>query len=184
MTEVEDVAVAVRRAVEDLGGGAFDRVPRRDADRGIEVALDRAVEADPLPGAVERDPPVHPDRVAAGVAHRRQELAGPHAEVDRGHREVLTSMRDAGGDAIGVDWRVPLDRAWERIGHDRAIQGNLDPSVCVASWDAVQRAATEVLDRAANRDGHVFNLGHGVLPATPVENLQRLVDLVHERTAR
>jgi len=112
------------------------------------------------------------------------DLPVPSIHFGVGTGELLTSMRDAGGDAIGVDWRVPLDRAWERIGADRAIQGNLDPSVCVASWDAVERAATEVLGRAEMRDGHVFNLGHGVLPYTPVENLQRLVDLVHERTAR
>ena len=112
------------------------------------------------------------------------DLPVPSIHFGVGTGELLTSMRDAGGDAIGVDWRVPLDRAWERIGGGRAIQGNLDPAVCVASWDAVERAATEVLDRAEMRDGHVFNLGHGVLPHTPVENLQRLVELVHERTAR
>jgi uroporphyrinogen decarboxylase len=112
------------------------------------------------------------------------DLPVPSIHFGVGTGELLTSMGEAGGDAIGVDWRVPLDRAWERIGADRAIQGNLDPAVCVASWEAVERAATEILDRAAMRDGHVFNLGHGVLPHTPVENLQRLVDLVHERTAR
>jgi uroporphyrinogen decarboxylase len=93
-------------------------------------------------------------------------------------------MAEAGGDAIGVDWRVPLDAAWDRIGAERAIQGNLDPAVCTAPWEAVEPAALAVLERAGGRDGHVFNLGHGVLPATPPENLQRLVDLVHERTAR
>jgi uroporphyrinogen decarboxylase len=113
-----------------------------------------------------------------------EDLPVPSIHFGVGTGELLASMREAGGDAIGVDWRVRLDRAWERIGASRAIQGNLDPAVCVASWDAVERAATEVLDRAAMRDGHVFNLGHGVLPYTPVENLQRLVDLVHERTAR
>jgi uroporphyrinogen decarboxylase len=112
------------------------------------------------------------------------DLPVPSIHFGVGTGELLASMGEAGGDAIGVDWRVPLDRAWERIGADRAIQGNLDPAVCVASWEAVERAATEILDRAAMRDGHVFNLGHGVLPHTPVENLQRLVDLVHERTAR
>jgi uroporphyrinogen decarboxylase len=85
---------------------------------------------------------------------------------------------------IGVDWRVPLDLAWERIGHYRGIQGNLDSAVCLASWAAVERKAIGVLERAGGRDGHVFNLGHGVLPTTPVANLQRLVDLVHERTER
>ena len=112
------------------------------------------------------------------------DLPVPAIHFGVGTGELLESMRDAGGDAIGVDWRVPLDRAWERIGADRAIQGNLDPAICTASWPVVERAAGRVLDRAAMRDGHVFNLGHGVLPNTPVENLQRLVDLVHERTAR
>ena len=113
-----------------------------------------------------------------------QDLPAPSFHFGVGTGELLGLMRDAGGDAIGVDWRVPLDRAWERIGPDRAIQGNLDPAICTASWDAVERAATRVLERAAMREGHVFNLGHGVLPDTPVENLQRLVDLVHEQTAR
>jgi uroporphyrinogen decarboxylase len=113
-----------------------------------------------------------------------EDLPVPSIHFGVGTGELLTLMRDAGGDAIGIDWRVPLDRAWERIGADRAIQGNLDPAVCTGSWEAVERGAVEVLERAARRDGHVFNLGHGVLPQTPVENLQRLVDLVHERTAR
>jgi len=113
-----------------------------------------------------------------------EELGAPAIHFGVGTGELLGLMRTAGGDAIGVDWRVPLDAAWERIGLDRAIQGNLDPAVCTASWDAIERKAVEVLDRAAMRDGHVFNLGHGVLPHTPVGNLVRLVDLVHERTAR
>jgi uroporphyrinogen decarboxylase len=101
-----------------------------------------------------------------------------------GTGELLRLMRAAGGDVVGIDWRVPLDVAWERIGKDVGIQGNLDPAICLASWEAVQRKAMGVLERAANRPGHVFNLGHGVLPSTPVETLQRLVDLVHESTER
>jgi uroporphyrinogen decarboxylase len=93
-------------------------------------------------------------------------------------------MSEAGGDAIGVDWRVSLDAAWERVGHDRAIQGNLDPAVLGAPWEVVERKALDVLERAGGRDGHVFNLGHGVLPDTPVETLQRLVELVHRETER
>jgi uroporphyrinogen decarboxylase len=100
-----------------------------------------------------------------------------------GTGELLPAMRRAGGTVIGVDWRVPLDAAWERIGHDAAIQGNLDPAACLASWETVRTKALRVLDRAGGRPGHVFNLGHGVLPGTPVENLERLVDLVHETTA-
>jgi uroporphyrinogen decarboxylase len=113
-----------------------------------------------------------------------QDLPVPSIHFGVGTGELLGLMREAGGDAIGVDWRVPLDLAWERIGADRAIQGNLDPAICIASWEVVQREALVVLERAAMRDGHVFNLGHGVLPATSVEHLQRLVDLVHERTER
>jgi uroporphyrinogen decarboxylase len=112
------------------------------------------------------------------------DLPVPSIHFGVGTGELLPLMAEAGGDAIGVDWRVPLDAAWDRIGPDRAIQGNLDPAVCTASWEALEPAALDVLERAGGRDGHVFNLGHGVLPGTPPENLRRLVDLVHERTAR
>jgi uroporphyrinogen decarboxylase len=105
-----------------------------------------------------------------------------HFGVGTGH--LLSPMREAGGDAIGVDWRAPLDEAWDRVGLDRAMQGNLDPAACASTWEALEPKALDVLERAGGRDGHVFNLGHGVLPSTPVEHLQRLVDLVHERTAR
>jgi uroporphyrinogen decarboxylase len=98
--------------------------------------------------------------------------------------ELLSLMRDAGGDAIGIDHRVPLDAGWARVGPERAVQGNLDPAALLAPWEAVEAKALDVLARAGGRDGHVFNLGHGVLPPTPVETLQRLVDLVHERTER
>jgi len=98
--------------------------------------------------------------------------------------ELLTLMARAGGDVVGLDWRVPLDAGWERVGHDRGVQGNLDPAVCLGHWDAVREKALGVLRRADGRPGHVFNLGHGVLPATPPETLQRLVDLVHEASER
>jgi uroporphyrinogen decarboxylase len=113
-----------------------------------------------------------------------QDLGAPSIHFGVGTAHLLRRMREAGGDAIGVDWREPLDAAWARIGTDRAIQGNLDPAACTATWEVLERKALDVLDRAGGRDGHVFNLGHGVLPGTPVEHLQRLVDLVHERTAR
>ena len=101
-----------------------------------------------------------------------------------GTGELLGLMRRAGGDAIGVDWRVPLDVAASRVGSDLSLQGNLDPACLLAPWDTVQRKARDVLASAVGLDGHVFNLGHGVLPDTPVENLQRLVDLVHAETGR
>ena len=111
-------------------------------------------------------------------------LGVPRIHFGVGTGELLTLMRDAGADVVGVDWRVPLHLAWERIGYDVAIQGNLDPVACLAPWEAVEPKALNVLRRAAGTAGHVFNLGHGVLPETPPETLQRLVDLVHERTAR
>ncbi|MGH2637082.1 MAG: uroporphyrinogen decarboxylase [Actinomycetota bacterium] len=113
-----------------------------------------------------------------------EDLGAPSIHFGVGTGHLLSRMAEAGGDAIGVDWRIPLDAAWERVGAERAIQGNLDPAACVASWETAERKALDVLRAAAQRDGHVFNLGHGVLPDTPVEHLQRLVDLVHERTER
>ncbi len=98
--------------------------------------------------------------------------------------ELLGLMAQAGGDVVGIDWRVPLDTGWERVGRDRAVQGNLDPAVCLGPWEAVRGKALRVLQRADGRDGHVFNLGHGVLPSTPPDTLQRVVDLVHETTER
>jgi uroporphyrinogen decarboxylase len=112
------------------------------------------------------------------------ELAVPSIHFGVGTTHLLDAMRDAGGDAIGVDWRVPIDEAWDHIGADRSILGNLDPAACLAPWEVLEPATLDVLGRVGGRDGHVFNLGHGVLPGTPVEHLQRVVDLVHERTAR
>jgi uroporphyrinogen decarboxylase len=95
---------------------------------------------------------------------------------------ILTHMRDAGGDVIGLDWRVELDRAWAAVGLDRGVQGNLDPATLLGPWQRVEEAAREVLARAGGRRGHIFNLGHGVLPSTDPEVLSRLVELVHEES--
>ena len=92
-------------------------------------------------------------------------------------------MAEAGGDVIGLDWRIPLDDGWAAVGEDRGVQGNLDPAVLLGPWDRIEAGAFEVLARAAGRPGHVFNLGHGVLPDTDPSVLRRLVELVHERTA-
>jgi len=94
---------------------------------------------------------------------------------------LLKAMARAGGDVIGVDWRIDLADAWERV-PDRAIQGNLDPAALLGPWDAAADQARWVLSQAADRAGHIFNLGHGVLPETDPDSLVRLVDLVHEAT--
>ena len=97
---------------------------------------------------------------------------------------MLGDVSSTGWDVIGVDWRMPLDDAWEIIGHDRAIQGNLDPALLLGPPDRLFAAASDVLTRAAGRPGHVFNLGHGVLPTTPLERVQGLARYVHQSSAR
>ena len=97
---------------------------------------------------------------------------------------LLQDMCQIGAEVIGLDWRVRLDEAWAQVGHDRAVQGNLDPAVLFASWPVVREHAQRVLDYAAGRPGHIFNLGHGILPETPVGNVRALADFVHEYSAR
>ncbi len=97
---------------------------------------------------------------------------------------LLPLMKAAGGDVIGLDWRVELGPTWERLGHDVAVQGNLDPAVLLSSVDEIRRATRAILDGAGGRPGHVFNLGHGVHKETPVEHVKALVDIVHELSAR
>ncbi|MBK8799288.1 MAG: uroporphyrinogen decarboxylase [Anaerolineales bacterium] len=99
---------------------------------------------------------------------------------------LLPLIREAGGDVIGVDWRIDLDAAWRLLGEDVAVQGNLDPVALFAPWEELRSRIEQVLDRAhaVGRAGHIFNLGHGILPQTPVENVRRLVEFVHEYSQR
>jgi uroporphyrinogen decarboxylase len=101
-----------------------------------------------------------------------------------GNAALLELMASAGADLMSVDWRVNLDDAWQRIGFSRGVQGNLDPVRPMAGWEAAQSGARDVLARAAGRPGHIFNLGHGVMPETDPDILRRLVDLVHTETSR
>ena len=93
---------------------------------------------------------------------------------------MLGLLRQVGADVVGVDWRVRLDDAWAQLGPGVAIQGNLDPTALFAPWSELERRARDILDRAAGRPGHIFNLGHGILTETPVENVARLAEFVHE----
>jgi uroporphyrinogen decarboxylase len=101
-----------------------------------------------------------------------------------GTSALLPSMKEAGGDVIGLDWRVELGLTWERLGFDVAVQGNLDPAVLLSTTAEIRRAAKAILDGAARRPGHIFNLGHGVHQETPVENAKALVEIVHELSSR
>ncbi|MCD9140603.1 uroporphyrinogen decarboxylase [Streptomyces albireticuli] len=111
-------------------------------------------------------------------------LGVPRIHFGVGTGELLGLMGEAGADVVGVDWRIPMDEAVRRVGPGKALQGNLDPAVLFAGREAVETKAQEVLDAAADLEGHVFNLGHGVLPTTDPDALTRLVEYVHERTAR
>lgn len=108
----------------------------------------------------------------------------PRLHFGVGTGELLGLMGEAGADVVGVDWRVPLDEAVRRIGPGKALQGNLDPTVLFAPTEVVETKAREVLDAAAGLEGHVFNLGHGVMPSTDPDSLTRLVDYVHTQSAR
>ncbi len=118
----------------------------------------------------------HSQRILRSVAA----TGVPVLHFGTGTATLLEVMTEAGGDVIGVDWRVPLDDAWARIGDDRAVQGNLDPTLLLGPIERMLVGADDVLQRAGRRPGHIFNLGHGILPDTPVEHVQALAHFVHQ----
>ena len=128
------------------------------------------------------------DYAAFVQPHVRRIFAGldavPSIHFGTGTAALLELMVDAGGDVIGIDHRMSLADAWRRVGPDRGVQGNLDPTRLLAGWEATEAGARAVLDEANGRPGHVFNLGHGVLPGTDPRLLRRLVDFVHDQTSR
>jgi uroporphyrinogen decarboxylase len=97
---------------------------------------------------------------------------------------LLTAMQETAADVIGLDWRIGLDEGWAKLDHKCAVQGNLDPAALFASWEHVSSAAEDILRRAGGRNGHIFNLGHGILPETPEQNVKMLVEFVHERAVK
>jgi uroporphyrinogen decarboxylase len=108
----------------------------------------------------------------------------PVIHFGTGTATLLPLMREAGGDVIGLDWRVDLDRGWAAVGHDVGVQGNLDPALLLARPAMLRERVQAILARAGGRPGHVFNLGHGVHQSTPVDHVRALVDMVHELSAR
>jgi uroporphyrinogen decarboxylase len=109
-------------------------------------------------------------------------LSAPTIHFGTGTAHLLESLAAAGGDVIGLDWRVPLAQGWERVGYDRGVQGNLDPAVLLGPWERVEAGVDSILRAAGGRLGHIFNLGHGVLPETDPGVLRRVRELVHERS--
>lgn len=123
------------------------------------------------------------------LPYTRSVIAGitpgvPVISFSTGTAGLLKHIRAAGGDVIGLDWRINLDEGWATVGHDVAVQGNLDPVALFAPPKEIRRRVADVLDRAGNRPGHIFNLGHGVLPETPVDHVIAMVEAVHELSAR
>ena len=124
----------------------------------------------------------HTRRIFERLAADAGASAVPTIHFGVGTAAILGEIREAGGSVIGADWRIPLDEAWTRIGSDRGIQGNLDPTLLLGPLDRIFAATDDVLARAAGRPGHIFNLGHGILPSTPVEHVQALARYVHQKT--
>ena len=118
------------------------------------------------------------------VFRELRELGVPSIHFGTGAASLLELMADVGCSMVSIDWRTPLDRAWARIGYHHGIQGNLDPTMLLAPFEAARAGADDVLARAEGRPGHVFNLGHGVLPQTDPADLARLVDYVHQRSSQ
>jgi len=162
LSALADIALACLRAQIEAGAAA---VQLFDSWAGALSAADyrRSV----LPAS---------RRIFDGLA----DLGVPRIHFGVGTGELLGLMAEAGADVVGVDWRVPLDQARRRIGEGVAVQGNLDPAACLAPWDVVAAEVAAVLDANAGFPGHIFNLGHGVLPETPPETLARIVEFVHE----
>ena len=130
------------------------------------------------------------DYVRSVAPHNRElyaKLAAagvPVVNFSLGVSSYLHEAAACGGDVVGLDWQLPLDEAWGVLGFDRPVQGNLDPASLLAPWRELRHRIDDVLDRAGGRPGHVFNVGHGLVPQTPVDNVRRLVEHVHERTSR
>jgi uroporphyrinogen decarboxylase len=161
LDRLADVAVAALRAQVEAGAAAVQLFDSWAGTLSPDV-YERSV----LPASA---------KVLAGIADLG--VPGIHFGVTTG--ELLPLLAKAGAEVVGVDWRVPLDEARQRLGPDLAVQGNLDPAVCLAPWPAVEERARDVLARNGGRPGHIFNLGHGVLPETDPAVLERLVELVH-----
>ena len=120
----------------------------------------------------------HTSKIFSSIQH----LGVPTLHFGTGTATLLPEMRKAGGDVIGLDWRVPLDNGWNNIGEDRAVQGNLDPTLLLGPEHRMLQAARDVLRRAKGRQGHIFNLGHGILPMTKLSRVQTLAHFVHQQT--
>jgi uroporphyrinogen decarboxylase len=114
------------------------------------------------------------------VLKAAEEMNVPVIHFGTNTTTLLPLMKRAGGSVLGLDWRLPLDEGWKIIGHDRAVQGNLDPATLFAPLPEIKARVLDILRRSEGRPGHIFNLGHGILQHTPIDNVKAVVDMVHE----
>jgi uroporphyrinogen decarboxylase len=154
----------------------FGRYVAAKADAGADVIQ----VFDSWVGALS--PSDYEEFVAPYSARILESVDVPTIHFGTGTATLLASMAAAGGDVIGLDWRIPLDRGWAEVGDDAGVQGNLDPALLLAPWERIEAETRAILGRAGGRPGHVFNLGHGVPPETDPAVLGRLRELVHEAT--
>jgi uroporphyrinogen decarboxylase len=160
--------------------GKIAEVVRRYLRAQVEAGAQAVQLFDSWIGALS--PADYAEHVAPHVRHilRDIEQTGvPVIHFGTNTATLLEAQRDVGGTVIGVDWRIPLGSAWRRIGFDRAIQGNLDPLLLLAPREVAEKRARAVIAEAAGRPGHIFNLGHGIVPETPVDHVKAMIDLVH-----
>jgi uroporphyrinogen decarboxylase len=118
------------------------------------------------------------------LVKRLQQTGVPIIYFGTDSATLLPSMKESGAEVVGLDWRIPLDEGWRQMNFEGAVQGNLDPVLLFADWKEIQPRAEDILRRAAGRPGHIFNLGHGILPETPVENVKRLCEFVQQHSAK
>jgi uroporphyrinogen decarboxylase len=166
----------VWRALMDRLAGCFGSYVAAQARAGADVVQ----LFDSWVGALS--PQDYEEFVAAWSARILAAVDVPTIHFGTGATTLLPAMAAAGGDVIGLDWRIALDDGWALVGEGRGVQGNLDPAVLLGPWERVETAARDVVARAGNRPGHIFNLGHGVLPRTPAATVTRLAELVKELT--
>ncbi|MBA2616067.1 MAG: uroporphyrinogen decarboxylase [Actinobacteria bacterium] len=170
-------APEVWHALMDKLSTAFARYVGAKAEAGADVIQ----VFDSWVGALSVDD--YLEFVAPYSARILEAVAVPTIHFGTGTAHLLGELAAVGGDVIGLDWRVPILRGWELVGEDRAVQGNLDPALLLGPWERTRNSALGILEAVDGRPGHIFNLGHGVLPDTDPDDLGRLVELVHERTA-
>ncbi len=163
----------------------FSEVVRKYLRAQVEAGADAVQLFDSWVGQLS--PADYTEYVQPHVAYILKDLEKtgvPVLHFGTGTATLLELQRDAGGTVIGLDWRTPLANGWKRVGYDRGVQGNMDPTVLFAPVEIAKKHALRVLDAAENRPGHIFNLGHGILPGTPVDTVKAVVDTVHEASAR